>query len=331
MSDAVSRSSPSDRPAQEQRGGRPPARDARGGSGTGGAARGTGGLIEGGLERLRGIEGRDLMIGALVIAVGAAAVTVVNALTVQVDNPEVAAWKPWVWEATSAIVVVLLAWLPWLSTAGAPPDMMRDGWRARAAFAGVHLAVAAIWSALHVLGMMSLRLAIYGWADAGPYEPGPAGEVYLYEFRKDLISYAAFVGLFWILRRLRRPEQPTLRPVSFDIRDGARIIRAPVGEILAVSSAGNYVEFRLADGRRPLMRATLAAIEVELEAYGFVRAHRSWLVNAARVTGLVPDGSGDWTIELGEVRVPLSRRFPEALARLKNPPGVRNQSVAVIS
>lgn len=315
--DASGSSAPG-RSVQERRGGRPPARDGRGSSGTGGTSRGTGGLLEGGLERLRGLEGRDLMIGALAIAAGAAAVTVVNALTVQVDNPEVSAWEPWVWEGTSAFVVALLAWLPWLSTAAAPPDMVRDGWRARAVFAGVHLAVAAIWSALHVVGMMSLRLAVYGWADAGPYEPGPAGEVYLYEFRKDLISYAAFVALFWMLRRLRRTAGIALRPVSFDIRDGARIIRAPVGDILAVSSAGNYVEFWLADGRRPLMRATLAAIEVELEAYGFIRAHRSWLVNGARVTGLAPDGSGDWTVELGEVRAPLSRRYPGALARLKS-------------
>jgi hypothetical protein len=313
----VSGSSAPGQSVQERRGGRPPARDGRDPSGTGGASRGTGGLLEGGLERLRGVETRDLMIGAVAIAVGALAVTVVNSLTVQVDNPEVSAWEPWVWEGSSAFVVVLLAWLPWLSTAGAPPDMVRDGWRARAAFAGVHLAVAAIWSALHVVGMMSLRLAVYDWTDAGPYEPGPAGEVYLYEFRKDLLSYAAFVALFWMLRRLRRTTGAPLRPVSFDIRDGARIIRAPVGEILAVSSAGNYVEFWLADGRRPLMRATLAAIEVELEAYGFVRAHRSWLVNAARVTGLAPDGSGDWTVELGEIRAPVSRRFPEALARLK--------------
>ncbi len=315
--DDVSGSSAPGRLAQERRGGRPRARDGRAPTGTGGASRGTGGLLEGGLERLRGVGTRDLMIGAVTIAVGAAAVTVVNSLTVQVDNPDISAWKPWVWEGTSALVVVLLAWLPWLSTAGAPPDMVRDGWRARAAFVGVHLAAAAIWSALHVVGMMSLRLAIYGLADAGPYEPGPAGEVYLYEFRKDLLSYAAFVALFWILRRLRPTDQETLRPVSFDIRDGTRIIRAPVEDILAVSSAGNYVEFWLTDGRRPLMRATLAAIEMELESYGFVRAHRSWLVNHARVTGLAPDGSGDWTVELGEVRVPLSRRFPEALARLK--------------
>jgi hypothetical protein len=315
--DDASGSSPARTSPQSDRGHRPLARDDRRRPGTNGARRGTGGLLDGGLERLRGAGIRDLIVGGLIITAGAGAVTVVNALTVQVDNPSVSAWEPWVWEGTSAFVVVLLAWLPWLSTAAAPPDLVRDGWRGRCVFAGTHLAAAAIWSALHVVGMMSLRLTIYGLADAGPYEPGPAGEVYLYEFRKDLLSYAAFVGLFWILRRLRRTDQATLRPVSFDIRDGARIIRAPVGGILAVSSAGNYVEFWLADGRRPLMRATLAAIEVELAAYGFVRAHRSWLVNGARVTGLEPDGSGDWTVELGEVRAPLSRRFPEALARLR--------------
>lgn len=318
MSDGdMSGSSPSIPPVQPRRGGRLPTGDRLVAAGTDGSSRGTGGLLDGGLERLRGVEARDLMIGGLAIALGAAAVTVVNALTVQVDNPDIDAWEPWVWEGTSALVVILLAWLPWLSTAAAPPEMLRDGWRGRAGFGGVHLATAATWSALHVVGMMSLRLGVYGWADAGPYDPGPAGEVYLYEFRKDLISYAALVALFWVLRRLRRTREAPLRPVSFDIRDGARIIRAPVGDILAVSSAGNYVEFWLADGRRPLMRATLAAIEVELEPFGFVRAHRSWLVNGARVTGLTPDGSGDWTVELGTVEVPLSRRYPGALARLK--------------
>jgi len=48
-----------------------------------------------------------------------------------------------------------------------------------------------------------------------------------------------------------------------------------------------------------------------------VRAHRSWLVNVRRVTGLRPEGSGDWTVELGAVVAPLSRRYPQALERLK--------------
>ncbi|MDI6624845.1 MAG: hypothetical protein QME55_08955, partial [Brevundimonas sp.] len=119
MSDDVSRSSAPGASGQGRRDRRPAARDGRGVSGTGGAPRGTGGLLEGALDRLRDVETRDLMIGALAIAAGAVAVTVVNSLTVQVDHPDVSAWEPWVWEGTSAVVVVLLAWLPWISTAAA--------------------------------------------------------------------------------------------------------------------------------------------------------------------------------------------------------------------
>ena len=104
----------------------------------------------------------------------------------------------------------------------------------------------------------------------------------------------------------------------FTIRDGARIVRVKMSDILAVSSAGNYVEFVLRDGRRPLMRTPLSAIETELSPRGFVRVHRSWLVNAAQMTGLTPQGSGDYTVELGDLTVPLSRRFPQALAKLRS-------------
>ena len=211
-------------------------------------------------------------------------------------------------------------WLPWLTVVMAPPaDLSGHGWKRRLRFGGVHLAGALVYSVLHVAGFVALRRLTYGLLDAGPYEFNGLAGRFIYEFRKDLLSYATFVAVFWLVGRLRRGHQSPLRPVSFDIRDGGRIIRAPLEDIIAVSSAGNYVEFCLADGRRPLMRATLAAIEVELEGFGFVRAHRSWLVNARRVTGLRPEGSGDWTVELGPVEAPLSRRYPQALERLKAP------------
>jgi DNA-binding LytR/AlgR family response regulator len=84
-----------------------------------------------------------------------------------------------------------------------------------------------------------------------------------------------------------------------------------------VTSAGNYVEFVLADGRRLLMRSPLSALEEELQPRGFLRTHRSWIVNASRMTALKPEGSGDYTVELEGVHAPLSRRFPEALAKLR--------------
>ena len=66
-----------------------------------------------------------------------------------------------------------------------------------------------------------------------------------------------------------------------------------------------------------MMRSPLSALEEELGPRGFVRTHRSWLVNAARMTKLEPEGSGDYTVELETLTVPLSRRYPQALARLR--------------
>ncbi len=65
------------------------------------------------------------------------------------------------------------------------------------------------------------------------------------------------------------------------------------------------------------MRSPLSALESELAPRGFLRTHRSWLVNAGQMTALKPEGSGDYTVELGSVTAPLSRRFPAALARLR--------------
>ena len=125
---------------------------------------------------------------------------------------------------------------------------------------------------------------------------------------------------FWLALRLLQPQATASTPgrATFDIRDGARLIRAPVADIVCVASAGNYAQFTLADGRRPLMRATLSSLEAKLAPHGLVRTHRSWLVNAGRVRALAADGSGDFTVELeGGQTVPLSRRFPQALERLR--------------
>ena len=143
-----------------------------------------------------------------------------------------------------------------------------------------------------------------------------------YEYRKDLMTYVLLAGIFWLLPRSQAVETPQPQerdgPHAFDIRDGASLVRAPVADILAARAAGNYVEFLLADGRRPLMRASLARVEAQLSAAGFVRTHRSWLVNPRRVRSLVHAGSGDFRIDLGTgVNAPLARRYPAALSKLR--------------
>ncbi len=265
---------------------------------------------------MSGEDWRAFRWGLLGLALFVFSADTVNVFTVVQDRAAggrpIAAWEPAVWEYTSGAAWVAFSWLIYATLRLAPP--VRGGWLR---FAILHLVAAVLYSALHVSAMALARSGIYA-ALGGHY--GMSLSEFPYECRKDLLSYATTAGMFWLSGRLAAPkrEDNGNEPPVFDIRDGARIIRARVQDIVWASSAGNYVEFALADGRKPLMRCTLASVERALEPHGFVRTHRSWLVNAARVGGLKPDGSGDFTVELdtgGEV--PLSRRFPEAHRRLR--------------
>jgi DNA-binding LytR/AlgR family response regulator len=224
--------------------------------------------------------------------------------------------RPVIDELSSALVTAIVMWLPamvaiWMRR------RQPAWWRA----AALHLAAAAIYPVLHVSGFVGLRKIAYAAFLNHAYSFGSAPGEFLYEASKDVPAYALAAAAFWLILRWRAPlDAPTktvAAPAWFDIRDGARLVRAPMGEILAVRSAGNYAEFLLSDGRRPLMRTSLGGLEAKLAPQGFVRTHRSWLVNSAKVTGLRPEGSGDYAVELGALEAPLSRRFRQALAVLR--------------
>jgi DNA-binding LytR/AlgR family response regulator len=245
-------------------------------------------------------------------------VVTMNVLTRRHDTPELGVLPPVIWEGSSALVtavVILLPGLMMLWTRRARPPL----WLA----APAHLLAALTYAVVHVAAFIALRKAAYALWMNGPYHFGPLAEGFFYEARKDVVVYAFAAAIFWVLARLRAAPTPVAAAPEvsvaalFDIRDGARLVRTSIHDILAVRSAGNYAEFLLADGRRPLMRSSLSALEVQLAGHGFVRTHRSWLVNPTRVTGLRPEGSGDYAVELGGVEAPLSRRFPRALTALR--------------
>jgi DNA-binding LytR/AlgR family response regulator len=184
----------------------------------------------------------------------------------------------------------------------------------------VHIPAALLFSLAHVAGFVALRKLIY-WLGGAEYDYGAFFPNFRYEFSKDAFGYVLFIASFALVEHLVRQQSRIDAPAptpTFDIRDGAKLARVRLDQILAVVSAGNYVEFILDDGRKLLMRSPLSALENELGPRGFVRTHRSWLVNPRRMTALKPEGSGDYKVELGSVTAPLSRRFPETLARLRS-------------
>ena len=260
-----------------------------------------------------GTRRRTFLYSLAAVMVMVAAINLLNIITSQHDEPAKGLAGPFVWEVTSWLTVILFFWIPWIGYRLAPP-FVRPRWRLV-----VHVPMALLFSLGHVSGFVALRKLVY-WSAGEAYNFGAFIPHFLYEFRKDALAYALFIAGFALIEHLLRQQQLIDTPgqtLTFDIRDGARLNRVRLEDVLAIASAGNYVEFILRDGRKLLMRSALTALESELGGRGFVRTHRSWLVNASQVTSLTPAGSGDYAVQLGEMTVPLSRRFRDALAALR--------------
>jgi hypothetical protein len=264
-----------------------------------------------------GTNGKALRTGFYtfgIVAAFAGAVNAVNVITVWHGMPARGLLAPIITEGSSYFTSLLAFWIIWLAWCIAPPTV-RPRWKLL-----VHGPAVFLYSLFHVLGFVLLRKLAFDLAGMSYEFAGNTVREFLYEFSKDTGGYVFFLGAFTLVNHLLDPPLPATTPLSqatFDIRDGARVSRVHLDDIVAIASAGNYVEFKLRGAKTLMMRSALSAIERELAPSGFLRTHRSWLVNAKHVSGFVPEGSGDYKIELEGFMVPLSRRFPEALAKLR--------------
>jgi len=261
-----------------------------------------------------GTSRRTFAYAYAVVALFVTAINTLNVMSITHDRPRLNPVEPLIWEGSSWLTLLAFFWIVWLAWRLAPLNV-RPRWRLL-----IHVPAALLFSLAHVSGFVALRILAYR-ALGGHYHVGDFWTGFFYELGKDAFGYVMFLVGFvligHVLRQQRRAQAPGPAPATFDIRDGAKLTRVRLADILAITSAGNYVEFLLEDGRRLLMRSPLSAVENDLSGRGFVRTHRSWLVNEAAVTGLTPEGSGDYGVTLGSLTAPLSRRFPAALARLR--------------
>jgi hypothetical protein len=269
-----------------------------------------------------GINGDWTMFAA--IAAVALAIGIVNALSGAQD----AAWRGdsydigrrLFWELSSIIVILLL--VPILAQA------VRRIRQARGLAIRIGVAAAALlgFSALHISGMVGLRKLLL-WLAGGAYDFHFSLATVLYEFRKDAVTVLLLGATLWLIesrRELRTAarqaasapqEQPS--PDLIWLRDGTSRIRVAPRDILWVASAGNYIEYILANGTQHLIRGTLAATEGELARFAIVRVHRTRLANLDRVSSVdfKPSGDFELTFDNGQT-LGGSRRYRPAVASL---------------
>ncbi len=111
-----------------------------------------------------------------------------------------------------------------------------------------------------------------------------------------------------LLAAAARPEGQALERVA--VREGTRVIVLPVEAIDWIGAEGDYVRIRSGD-RSVLKLQSLADLAARLPADRFVRVHRSWVVNVARLVALE---EGRTAVMADGTRLPVSRA---GAARLK--------------
>jgi len=268
--------------------------------------------------------------GAWAAVLAFAAVT--NALSTRADFARhgiaVRPFEPFVWEATSAIATfallpALVWWVdrrPW----SRGPSAATIGWNALAAL---------LFSALHVLGMVAMRQVAYALAGSS-YDFGPWRREFVYELRKDVVTFVALSAVINFLREIeRRIAAPVIAPAAaagvpapaavavLRIRDGNAELALEATRILAVRAAGNYVEIFGVQDRPLLVRATLAEVEERVAPLGIRRVHRSWLVALDRVERVSTTSAGDFRLQLaGGLEAPGSRRHRQVIEPLRSQP-----------
>ena len=120
-----------------------------------------------------------------------------------------------------------------------------------------------------------------------------------------------------LIRALRQLEVIAKRQaprIAFKAK--GRILFLDLAEIVAVQAEGNYVSLR----HRPnpyLLRESLSSMAEKLKPYGFIRIHRSVVVNMAAVEEIQPLPTGEYRLRVkGGKEYSVTRTYKDNLREL---------------
>jgi len=110
-----------------------------------------------------------------------------------------------------------------------------------------------------------------------------------------------------------RPPQQFLERLV--VKDGTKVTLIPIAKLDYAEAQDDYVALA-SQGKKHLKQQTIASLEACLDPNGFVRIHRSYIVNLERVARIEPYGKDSRLAILADgTRLPVSRA---GYARLKS-------------
>jgi DNA-binding LytR/AlgR family response regulator len=113
---------------------------------------------------------------------------------------------------------------------------------------------------------------------------------------------------------LLEPPRGMTKPLKIAIRTGGKIVFVDPGDVILIEAQGNYVQLRT-HSRSHLLRESVSTVAERLARHGFVRIHRSTIVNETFIEEIQVSRSGEMLLRVkGEARAySVSRKYRSAL------------------
>lgn len=102
-------------------------------------------------------------------------------------------------------------------------------------------------------------------------------------------------------------KDPARQDDNFFVRIDSLLLRLNIEEILWIEAFGDYIKIQTAD-KVHTVYATLKKVEEKITDKRFVRVHRSYIVNVAKITNIDPNN-----LEINKKIIPISGTYKEAL------------------
>ena len=145
-----------------------------------------------------------------------------------------------------------------------------------------------------------------------PFSAEQIGEALNRAFRRAAGERAS--QLLEVLPTLQRHVRS--QPVRIAIKAKGRILFIDPGEVVSVHAEGNYVLLQKASGSY-LLRESISEMANKLESYGFIRIHRSVLVNGSYVEEIQPLLTGEYGLRIrGGKHFTVTRTYKKNLKSL---------------
>jgi len=110
------------------------------------------------------------------------------------------------------------------------------------------------------------------------------------------------------------PRAPFLR---IGLKVGRKVVFIDPHEIVAVHAEGSYVSLRREAASPYLVREPISQVAEKLQGYGFIRIHRSLLVNMSLVEEIRPHSTGEYFVRIkGGKEYTVTRTYKKNLASL---------------